>query len=76
MVREVVADRNGRIALLEVLDSQSFTAGQNRTYSVTWSVTEHARSVHTSYRVSVGVFSVGGGMFNNWRNAAGTIVVT
>jgi hypothetical protein len=73
MVQVVVADVNGRMLFQQSWDGQSFTAGQKRTYSVTWSV-PRARP-KGAYTVSVGVFSVGGGTLYNWNNAAGAIVV-
>jgi hypothetical protein len=54
-------------------DNQSFTAGQTRTYSTTWSVP--ATAAPGSYRVGVGVFSRGWGHTYTWVNTAASVTV-
>jgi hypothetical protein len=55
-------------------DNQSFTAGQQRAYPVTWLVP--ATATAGTYRVSLGVFSSGWGTQYSWNDAAANFAVT
>jgi endoglucanase len=58
----------------ESFDSQSFVAGQARSYPVNWTVP--ADAVAGTYRVSLGVFSPGWGTQYSWVDSAATFEVT
>jgi hypothetical protein len=55
-------------------DDQSFAAGQSRSYPVLWSVPADAAT--GTYRVSLGVFSVGYGTQYSWIDSAATFAAT
>jgi hypothetical protein len=56
-------------------DNQSFAAGQQRTYTVSWTVPTNAAG--GSYRVALGAFPPGwSGPRYNWVNSAATFSVT
>jgi hypothetical protein len=55
-------------------DGQAFSAGQQRTYPITWTVP--AGTAAGTYTVMVGIFSPGWGTNYAWNGQAGTVVVT
>ncbi|MBV9893828.1 MAG: hypothetical protein JO020_06650 [Chloroflexi bacterium] len=54
-------------------DNQAFSAGQTRSYQLTWAVPSTA--AQGGYRVKVGVFSPGWGTLYNWNNSAAAFSV-
>ena len=54
-------------------DNQAFTAGQQRTYPVTWNVPAGAAT--GTYTVMIGMFSPGWGTNYHWNDHAGTVSV-
>lgn len=55
-------------------DNQAFSAGQTRTYPVTWAVP--AGTAAGSYTVMIGLFTPGWGSLYYWNGGAGTVTVT
>jgi hypothetical protein len=58
----------------QVLDNQSFSAGQTRTFASNWQVPPTAKV--GTYTVMIGVFSPGWGTLYSWNGAAGSVVVS
>src|SRR2546426_286195 len=54
-------------------DNQTFVAGQQQTYAVTWQVPATAAS--GTYRVAIGVFSPGWATLYSWTTSAATFTV-
>jgi hypothetical protein len=54
-------------------DNQSFTAGQTRTYKVSWQT--GSRAPTGTYTVKIGVFSTGWGTLYDWNDTAATFTV-
>ena len=75
LVSVSVYPAGGAIAVhQQSFDNQSFTAGQQRAYPVTWLVP--ATATAGTYRVSLGVFSAGWGTQYSWNDAAASFAVT
>ena len=58
----------------QVWDSQSFAAGQQRTFSFAW--TPPGNAATGSYTVKIGVFGPGWSPLQHWNNSASTFSVT
>jgi hypothetical protein len=58
----------------QVLDNQSFSAGQTRTFASNWQVPPAAKV--GTYTVMIGVFSPGWSALYSWNGAAGNVVVS
>jgi hypothetical protein len=54
-------------------DNQSFSAGQTRTFTASWSVPTSAAT--GNYTVMIGVFSTGWGTLYNWNGNAATLTI-
>jgi hypothetical protein len=55
-------------------DRQTFTAGQRRTYTFSWTVPSNAAA--GAYTIRIGVFKSGWGVLYHWNGAAGSFTVT
>jgi hypothetical protein len=64
---------SGKDALKKELDNQSFSAGETKSYSATWTVP--AGATPGDYIVKVGVFKPGWGKLYDWNDSAATITV-
>ena len=64
---------SGKDALKKELHTESFSAGQTKTYSTTWSVP--ANAAPGDYIVKVGLFRPGWGKLYDWNDSAATITV-
>jgi hypothetical protein len=64
---------DGRKVFQQWWDSQSFAAGQRRTYQTSWSVPADA-AVGT-YTVMIGLFSPGWGTLHHWNSRAGQLSI-
>jgi hypothetical protein len=69
-----VYSSSGQKVFQQAWDNQSFTAGQQRTYSAAWTVSTSAAT--GTYSIKVGLFSPGWGTLYNWNNSAGQISVS
>lgn len=69
---EVYAPNGAKVGQV-FFDTQSFAAGQTRTYTYAFAVGSAA--AYGTYTVKVGIFSVGWGTLRNWNNSAGQFVV-
>jgi hypothetical protein len=69
-----VYDTAGRKAFQRYWDGQSFRAGVRRTFTTTWTVP--AAQASGTYRVDVGVFSLGWGALYHWNRGATSLTVT
>jgi hypothetical protein len=58
----------------QAYDSQSFAAGQTRTYQPSWRVP--AGAALGQYTVKIGIFRPGWGTLHHWNNQAATFTVT
>src|SRR4051812_36883767 len=65
---------SGQKVFQQAWDNQSFTAGQQRSFSVDWTVP--ANSTAGAYKLKIGLFSVGWGTMYNWNDNAGTLTVS
>ena len=65
---------NGQRIFQQSWDNQTFTAGQQRTFSTTWQVP--ANSAAGGYSVRVGLFAPGWTSMYHWNNAAGQFSVS
>src|SRR5215207_8676418 len=65
---------SGQKVFQKFWDNQSFTAGQQRTFSIDWTVP--ANSATGAYRIKIGLFSVGWGTMYHWNDNAGTLNVS
>lgn len=65
---------SGKKVFQKAFDNQSFTAGQVRTYDVSWNVPSDAAT--GTYVVKVGVFDAGWGTLRHWNNAASSLEVS
>ncbi len=63
-----VYDPNGTKVFQQFYDSQSFAAGQQRTYTMSWTVPSTAAL--GAYVVKIGIFSPGWGSLYAWNNGA------
>jgi hypothetical protein len=64
-----VYDPSSNKVFQQAFDSESFTAGQNRTFPSSWQVS--ATAAAGTYTVKVGIFSPGWGTLFAWNNSAG-----
>jgi hypothetical protein len=69
-----VVDPSGGVVQQQAFDNQSFTAGQQRTFPVTWNVPSGMTT--GAYTVKVGVFSPGWGVMHTWNDQAASFNVT
>jgi hypothetical protein len=69
-----VYDAAGNKRFQQFWDAQSFTAGQTRNFTATWTIPMTLAS--GSYTVKIGIFSPGWGALYRWDNAAGSFTVT
>jgi len=65
---------SGQKVFQQVWDNQSFTAGQQRTFSIDWTVP--ANSATGAYAIKIGLFSVGWGTMYHWNDNAGKLNVS
>jgi endoglucanase len=63
----------GTLAFQQYFDSQSFAAGQTRTYAVSWTVPGNAAP--GTYVVKIGVFAPGWASLYQWNDSAAQIVI-
>lgn len=64
---------SGKKVYQQYYDNQSFTAGQTRTYTPSWTAASNAEK--GTYTVKVGVFAPGWGTLFNWSDPAATFTV-
>ena len=69
-----VFDQSGHAAATSVWGGQSFTAGQTRQYSYTWTVP--STQAKGTYTVEIGVFDSGWATDYHWNSNGATITVT
>jgi hypothetical protein len=69
-----VYDSAGQKVFQQAWDNQSFTAGQTRTF--TTSYTPSASAATGTYTVMIGVFSPGWGTLYSWNNSAAALAVS
>ncbi|HLZ29826.1 MAG TPA: hypothetical protein VKV73_21110 [Chloroflexota bacterium] len=69
----MVKDPSGALVSHTLWNSESFTAGQTKPYSAQWTVP--ASAPKGPYTVTVGVASVGWGIWYSWNGNAGTFTV-
>jgi hypothetical protein len=65
---------SGQKVFQQFWDNQSFSAGQQRTFSVGWSVP--ATSATGTYNIKIGLFSAGWGTMYHWNDNAGRLNVS
>src|SRR5204863_5742981 len=65
---------SGQKVFQQPWDNQAFTAGQQRTFSIDWTVP--ANSATGTYSIKIGLFSVGWGTLYNWNDNAGKLNVS
>jgi hypothetical protein len=61
-----VYDSSGNKVFQRWFDNQSFSAGQTRDYTVTWTVPSQTKP--GMYTVKIGVFSSGWGQLRDWQD--------
>jgi hypothetical protein len=69
-----VYNASGQKVYQRAWDNQSFTAGQQRTFSAAWSVPAGATT--GAYSLKIGIFSPGWATLYSWNNSAGQLTVS
>jgi hypothetical protein len=65
---------SGQKVFQQAWDNQSFSAGQQRTFTAAWSVPTNAAT--GAYSLKIGIFSPGWGTLYSWNNTAGQFTVS